>query len=140
VYALWVGAVTLAAHQWLVFDIPTPPTANNLYRNVPGKGRVKTGVYGDWQIDAGWRVLQQLPKPVPHCAGEVHIDIDMPPGADLDGLKAICDLLQMPQRTRLKRSLGIITDDKLIVDYHVRRVSKDSPCIVRIRPVGEWGT
>jgi hypothetical protein len=127
------------SNQWLVFGIPVPPSANNLYANVPGNGRVKTAIYGRWLLDAGWQALQQLPKPMPHCSGEVFVDLDLPEGPDIDnGLKAIFDLLQMPQKRRLKRSLGIIADDKLIKDCHFRRVSKENPCIVRIKPVGEW--
>jgi Holliday junction resolvase RusA-like endonuclease len=121
-----------------VFEIPTPPTANNLYRNVPGKGRVKTEAYRCWQEGAALSVFLHLPKPIPHCSGEVFVDIDLPPGLDLDNLKALVDLLQKPQKKRLVWSLGIIDNDKLIVDYHVRRVGKDHPCKVRIRPVHEW--
>jgi Holliday junction resolvase RusA-like endonuclease len=126
------------SNQWLVFDIPVPPSGNHLYSNAPGKGRVKTAAYKAWQEFASLTVSLAIPKPIPHCSGEVFVDIDMPTGADLDGLKAIADLLQMPQRNRLVWGLGIIFDDKLIVDYHVRRVSKNNPCIVRIKPVEEW--
>jgi Holliday junction resolvase RusA-like endonuclease len=128
--------MTLAANQWLIFEVPVPPTANNLYRNAPGKGRVKTTAYKMWQQYAALTVV--LPKPIPHCSGEAHVDIDLPPGLDIDNLKALVDLLQMPEKKHLVWSLGIITNDKLIVDYHVRRVAKNQPCIVRVRPVGEW--
>ena len=124
--------------QWLVFEIPSPPSANNIYANAPGKGRVKTAAYKNWLVAAGWAALERLPKPMPHCSGEVYVDIDMPPGADIDNLKPICDLLQTPRANRLSAGLGIIKDDKSVVDYHVRRVPKGHPCIVRVRPVGEW--
>jgi hypothetical protein len=130
--------MTACVGQWLVFEIPRPPSANHLYANVPGKGRVKTAAYKDWQMVAGLRALAQLPKPIPHCSGEVFLDIDLPPGVDIDNLKAVADLLQMSQKNRLKYSIGLIADDKLIVDYHVRRVGKDRPFVVRVRPVGEW--
>ena len=138
--------MTLSANQWLEFEIPTPISTNSLYRNVSEgekrwaaihyrklRGRVTTEAYKNWKDLAGWEMLRQLPKPMPQCTGDVYVDVDLPGGLDIDnGLKAIGDLLQR------KTGIGIIANDKLIVDYHVRRVHKDNPCIVRVRPVGEW--
>lgn len=136
----------LCGNQWLVFEIPVPVSVNSMYSNVSEaqrhwaairyrklRGRAYTEAYRTWKDLAGWEALAQLPKPMPHCTGTVFVDVDMPPGLDLDnGMKAIGDLLQQ------ETGLGIIANDKLIVDYHVRRVGKDHPCIVRVRPVGEW--
>ncbi len=38
----------------LIFHIPNAPGVNNLNRNVPGRGRVKTKAYKDWQYRAAW--------------------------------------------------------------------------------------
>lgn len=42
-----LGAAQAAAPT--TFTLPVPPSVNQLFRNVPGKGRVKTRVYDDWQ-------------------------------------------------------------------------------------------
>jgi len=36
----------------LIFTIPTPPSVNQAYTNVPKVGRVKTKRYRDWEKDA----------------------------------------------------------------------------------------
>lgn len=33
-------------------DLPLPPSVNALYRNVPGRGRVKTALYKRWHAVA----------------------------------------------------------------------------------------
>lgn len=38
----------------LQFRIPVPPSANNLFVNAPGKGRVKSAEYREWISKAGW--------------------------------------------------------------------------------------
>ncbi len=37
-----------------VFTSHLPPSTNNLYANIPGKGRVRSQRYRDWQAAAGW--------------------------------------------------------------------------------------
>jgi len=41
----------------LTFDLPLPPSANALFANVRGKGRVKTPEYKAWIAEARWHVL-----------------------------------------------------------------------------------
>lgn len=71
-----------------------PPSTNALYRNVPGKGRVKTKVYLAWIKSAGWDLNLQKPKAV---AGLYRIRIRVPKDCpiDLDNFKAFSDLLQL---------------------------------------------
>lgn len=40
--------------------LPTPPSVNHLYHNVPGRGRVKTRAYLAWECEA--RYLVQWPR------------------------------------------------------------------------------
>lgn len=42
--------------------IPFPPSANGLFRNVPGQGRVKTEKYKDWLLKAGLIASSQLKR------------------------------------------------------------------------------
>jgi Holliday junction resolvase RusA-like endonuclease len=37
-----------------------PPSSNTLYRNLPGRGRVKTGTYKNWLLEAALIVKAQL--------------------------------------------------------------------------------
>jgi len=118
---------------WVVFSLPAPPSANNLYFNVPGRGRVKSDKYKAWAIEAGWAAREQH-SPLPQYPDKVMVDIDLPRGLDIDNAqKAIFDLLQMPQRNRLKQGLGIITDDKMIEHLVIRRVPAEQPFTVRLR-------
>src|ERR1700740_2265062 len=36
----------------MLLSLPYPPAANNLFRNVPGRGRVKTDAYSAWLAEA----------------------------------------------------------------------------------------
>lgn len=46
-----------------IFDIKAiPPSLNNIYFNVPGKGRKKTARYRTWINAAGWDVALAKPK------------------------------------------------------------------------------
>lgn len=39
-------------YPYATFRVPLPPSANHAYRNVPGKGRVKTDTYKAWLLEA----------------------------------------------------------------------------------------
>jgi Holliday junction resolvase RusA-like endonuclease len=95
----------------LVLIIPIPPSVNQIYANVPGKGRVKTKQYRQWLDLAGWQVLGQCKGK--RIAGKVTIDIEvrrLSANADADNrIKAVLDLL-------VKQN--VIDDDK-----HVEKVS-----------------
>lgn len=41
------------------FEIDVPPSTNNLYANVRGKGRVKSRAYSDWLATAGLEAKTQ---------------------------------------------------------------------------------
>lgn len=90
----------------MTLSLPFPPTTNNLFRNVPGKGRVKSDAYKKWLAEAAWLVRQQRPTPI---LGSYSLAIvaDRPDrrARDLDNLtKAVGDLL---------KHAGVITDDHL---------------------------
>lgn len=74
--------------------IPKPPSVNALYRNLPGRGRVKSSAYKDWASHAGWVLKSQKPARID---GRVIVIINVERGsmaADIDNLsKATFDLL-----------------------------------------------
>lgn len=83
-----------------------PPSVNGIFRNVHGRGRVKTKAYKAWLKAAGWEVNCQ--KPI-RIAGKVEIDITCkrPSGnSDIDNrVKAALDLLV---------TMNLIDDDRYV--------------------------
>lgn len=76
-----------------VIDLPTPPSTNHLYCNVPGRGRVPSKEYLAWRTEAGWMLKAQRPKPV-HGAVELSFAFRENNRRDLSNhLKAAEDLL-----------------------------------------------
>jgi Holliday junction resolvase RusA-like endonuclease len=91
----------------LYFD--TPPTANNFFINVPGRGRAVSQRGKIWRATAGVQLQAQRPK---HMPGPVNVEVAVEDAGrfDLDGiLKPALDLLV---------GYGVIEDDN-------RRVVRD---------------
>lgn len=103
-------------HKALMITIETkhiPPSVNALYRNAPGKGRVKTERYKVWENAAGWSFNGKGSIPGPYKFRMIVSRANTRKNRDLDSfIKAPMDLLQ-------KR--GIIENDNLCqsirVDY-----------------------
>lgn len=88
--------------------VPLPPSVNAAYRNVPGKGRVKTKAYRSWLAEAGWETVRQRPVGV---KGRVRVRVVFGKPdkrkRDLDNLlKCVFDLLT---------KYGLIEDDSMVV-------------------------
>ncbi|MDG2570618.1 hypothetical protein P7L87_23955 [Vibrio parahaemolyticus] len=96
-------------------DLPRPPSVNNLFRNVPGKGRVKTSDYRSWLQQAGWLIKAQRPGKV---EGEYKLLVLIgPTKADIGNLeKALSDLLQahgVIENERLSQGILLERSDEL---------------------------
>lgn len=107
-----------------------PPSTNNLFLNVNGRGRVPTSEYKAWQRTAGWELQAQRPRkftvPV-----EVVVELHPPTrrAFDADGkLKAPIDLLVTHQ---------VIADDsiKYVRSVTAKIVEAGAPCTVIVRPI-----
>lgn len=99
----------------LTLRLETPPSVNNLFRNVRGRGRVKTSAYRSWQNAAVFSIFAQTP---PHrlIAAPYFIRIDLPlkMRGDIDGrLKAAIDALV---------AAGVLSDDRHVMSLHARRI------------------
>ena len=111
--------------------LPLPPSANTLFRNVRGVGRVKTKVYHEWLKAAEADLWRQKPKGgYPAHARDFEIIVCIPANTrgDCDNrAKAAIDAL-------VKWSL--IADDRYAVATTVRRVLGLEPgiCRVTVRP------
>lgn len=102
-------------------DLPRPPSVNNLFRNVPGKGRVKTSDYRSWLQQAGWLIKAQRPGKV---EGEYKLLVLIgPTKADIGNLeKALSDLLQ---------AHGVIENDRLSQGILLERSDELPPQTIR---------
>ena len=105
------------------FTLPLPVSTNNLYANVPGKGRVKTKAYRAWINEAGWSLKTQRPGSL---SGRVKTAYVLPEscGLDADNIKALGDLLE---------SMGVVENDRLIRDLHITFADREN-VLVRLEP------
>lgn len=109
-------------------SISWPPGVNNLFINVPGRGRVASREYQEWKRSAGWELKAQRPakftRPV-----EITVELNPPTkrAFDPDGkLKAVLDLLVTHE---------VIADDNLnhVRSVTARIVESGAPCTIVVR-------
>lgn len=108
--------------------LPVPPSVNVAFRNVPGKGRVKTADYKIWCNQAAQILVVKVPKRC-RVAGEFHVAINLPRKmkGDLDNrVKGILDAL-----TRA----NLIDDDRFMEELHVCRRADQEFAVVIVKPV-----
>lgn len=109
----------------ITISLPLPPSVNNLFFNVAGRGRVKTDAYKVWQEVAGWTLMAS--RPGPGIRGPVSLDIICQRKdkrrRDLSNLiKATEDLLVLH---------GMIEDDSKVCDLRIRWGQVEG-CVVTI--------
>ena len=107
-------------------EITIPPSLNNAYANVPGRGRVPTAQHKAWKLAAGWELLAAKP---PKFCGPYRLTIQVPAGMRGDvsnRIKLAEDLLV---------SLRITPDDKNAVSVLAERVAgiPAGRCIIDLR-------
>lgn len=124
-------AISSKEYRAISFDLPMPPSVNSMYRNVPGKGRVKTKDAKKWATEAGWMLVAQRNRDGRHkcITGSVEVEVTAYRPAskrrDLDNiLKALLDLLT---------STKTIADDSQVVAINARWVDEGVPCTVTVR-------
>jgi Holliday junction resolvase RusA-like endonuclease len=107
--------------------VPMPPSLNNAFVNVAGKGRVRSKAYRAWAEVAGWMVKARMNGAV---NGPVTVSIDICPSTrrayDLDNRAKPClDLLV---------SCGVIPDDsnKIIKALTIREVAEGPECVISL--------
>ena len=89
-----------------------PPSLNNIYANVPDKGRVKSGRYRIWRSAAGWDVKMAKPR---QFACKVVLDLTVARPrvrSDISNrIKAVEDLLV---------EMEVLADDSLVEEVRAR--------------------
>lgn len=95
-------------------ELPMPPSVNACYRNVAGKGRVKTGALRNWRNDAQGYFLE-IKKDLRPIPGPYKLTIRVPQDMRGDGdnrIKPVSDLLV---------DLKLTPDDRHCQEFHVIR-------------------
>lgn len=90
-----------------------PPSVNNLYFNVPGKGRVKSNRYKIWRSAASWDIKAAKPSSF-SCKVILDLTVEKPKGVRSDisnRIKAIEDVLV---------EMGVLVDDSQIEEVRAR--------------------
>lgn len=104
--------------------VPVPPSVNSLYKNVSGRGRVKTKDYSAWFANA--RNVVRLQKPgVVRGPVVIILCVDRQGvGSDLDNrVKALFDLIV---------KLGVIEDDSKVLAFCTAWAPKTPESVVRL--------
>ena len=96
------------------YELSVPPSANELFRNVPGEGRVKTRAYKQWLNAAGWEIACSGPRQrFGRNAVAVTIRANIKRNRDLDNIiKPTIDLLQ---------SMEVIENDRWVDEIVAKR-------------------
>lgn len=85
----------------ILLHLPLAPSTNNLFINVPRRGRVPSSRYKTWRQAAGWDLQSQQPHAI---AGPVDVEIAVP-------IKMLGDI-----DNRAKAPLDLLVTHKLIDD------------------------
>lgn len=112
--------------------LPIPPSVNAMYRNVPKRGRVKTGAYITWLKLADAHFLEQK-RGITPVSGPCEIAIKLPRcrGDISNRIKAAEDYLV---------SRGITGDDRHNRKVSIERDESLTLCVVTIKSLeGENG-
>lgn len=110
-----------------------PPSVNRAFRNVPGKGRVKTRDYRTWCNNAVKAIYAQV-RADRRVAGNVAVTVHLPAKmrGDIDNrIKGLLDALVKSQR---------IDDDKHVTTLTVRKTSPFEEAIIWVEADLAWGT
>lgn len=111
-------------------SLPMPPSSNNMFVNVRGRGRVRSENYRKWSREAGWTLVAQRP-PKFKVPVKISVEINPPNGRafDLDNRKkALLDLLVEHQ---------VIPDDswRWVRDQRICIVEAGAPCTVIVEAI-----
>jgi len=93
------------------FTMPTPPSTNALFKNIKGRGRVRTDKYNDFILFGITAIRQQKVKPIKgHVVMVIGVE-RMSGTADIDNrLKAMLDVIV---------KAGVLQDDRFVTGIAV---------------------
>lgn len=111
-------------------QLPFPPSTNNLFLNVRGRGRIRSKAYRAWSEAASWELLSQRPAklvgPVAVC---IHLVAPNKRRMDADNrIKPVLDLL-------VEHSIIQADDSRIVKEIKAVWAETGSPCRVEILPL-----
>jgi len=106
-------------------ELPAPISANHLFANVPGRGRVKTKAYENWQSVAALTVVATV-RADQRIGGRVAVRIELPAKCRLDIDNAIKPILDALVRSRR------IDDDRNVARLEVSREAAGNLTVVTV--------
>jgi Holliday junction resolvase RusA-like endonuclease len=107
----------MSAQPDIALALPSPPSANRLWRRASGKPRERTPEYSAWLRDAGWEARRQLVG-VPTITGCFRAEIQIPEKSRRDSdnwSKPLFDLCQ---------HIGAVRNDSGLRGYRVDPVDR----------------
>jgi Holliday junction resolvase RusA-like endonuclease len=107
-------------------EISMPPSLNNAYRNVPGKGRVKDEAYASWMNDAV-KILAALVPAHQRIAGRISVSIVLP-----EKMRGDIDNRVKPILDALVKS-GRVDDDRNVAELYVRKLRASDLVLVTVQ-------
>lgn len=128
-----IGAGVLASLPAPVtFTLPTPPSVNEIYKNVPGRGRAKSGVYDDFIRRGVTAIRGQHITPITGYVVAIFGVERMSLSADIDNrLKSMLDTIV---------KADVIEDDRFVTAIAVSWLPKANGLAhVRLYPVQSLG-
>lgn len=115
----------------VTINVPKPPSANRLWRSVPGRKRpILNPDYAEWKKTAGWLVKMQIVG-VPRIDCRFDVEISVPVSRrDTDNwTKPLLDLCQ---------HVGLVSNDGNMHQVTVTPMVRDD-CVVRLLPRPDIG-
>lgn len=118
---------------WLILSLP--PSTNNLYWNIRGRGRVLTKAARTWKEDAArsartiWKISEPLPGPV-----SVSLWFVLRRDRDIDNVKAVLDCLSGIAYADDKQITRLVIEKRRAVGSEIGRVE------ISVTPAGEEAT
>ena len=111
-----------------VVRLPFPPSVNNLFLNVRGRGRVPSARYRDWRQAASTSARAQQPAPV---EGRVSLSFDF--RAPDRRLRDLDNLLKAPIDLLVSEGLIGADNNSVVRELRARWVDAGDPLTVTIR-------
>lgn len=113
-----------------IITVPPPPSANKLWRSIPGKPRVRSQEYAAWIAVAGWEVRRQMVGVPPiDCRFNVSIQVPVSRRDSDNWVKPLLDICE---------KAGVVTNDGNMHTVQVEPVDR-TDCAIAITLLPDMG-
>jgi len=121
----------MTAAPTIIITVPRPPSANRLWRTVPGMKRpVLDRAYASWIETAGWDAKRQaVGAPRVDCRFDARIEVPISRRDTDNWAKPLLDLME---------HVGIVTNDGNMHDVTISPTDRDD-CLIALTPRPDLG-